>query len=286
MQNKVPKYKRNKAKEERNLITGIFIIISMIFIISVSEDQTIVFYVTSVLLALTFYGINYILKKKYNGGSLFLFLVLFSVVIYPNITMILNSADQQFYRFSNEYEMTNKIIYEDRLNSEIPILTLTKIKDCLKVIKFKPELLMFDPPVFIEENEDIPVGLVGGPDMGKREYIEISQGNFRSILFLSSIPMPPPSNEYNANNSTILAIEKKIKNLKRYQNFSIKNVSTIPLSDFYIESLTSFTTGDITPSRGLTKILNALQGLCLLFISTIIINSVNNNLGITPKNKK
>ncbi len=111
-------------------------------------------------------------------------------------------------------------------------------------------------------------------------------------LGLNPDPPFPPSNtpesrqRFVENSWFMFVLNNEIEERNKLYRLLGKDVEIIPYSEFWIEAITSFSTADIKPARNWTKILNGLQIISLLFMTTIIINSVNNNLGLSAKKKK
>ena len=75
-------------------------------------------------------------------------------------------------------------------------------------------------------------------------------------------------------------LNNEIEELNNLSRILEKKKDAIPYSEFWTEVITGFSSSDVKSVRNWTKIFNGLQLLSLLFIATILINSVNNNLGL------
>lgn len=71
----------------------------------------------------------------------------------------------------------------------------------------------------------------------------------------------------------------ELENIRNGQN-------KIFYSEFLIEAITCFSSGDIKPFRNISKLLNGIEGLMIFLLTIILINTVGEGLSIKKKKKK
>jgi|GEM_PF-6245460 len=141
-----------------------------------------------------------------------------------------------------------------------------------------PKIFCNPKPIQIDSEHEFAIN-------DSKSKIVITRGDsIKTEFMIRNYPQRP--NLYIPNNDIIQVINREIKNINKLKALTISTDNRIPFSEFWVESITSFASGHIQPARNFPKLLNAIQILSILFLSTIIINSINNELGLKRKKEK
>jgi hypothetical protein len=239
----------------------------------VTPWQLAIFYVPALLF------IYYLFNKLYEGIEIFLILLFFSFMLYPTISYYLYENNPDNYHISSEFQVIEKLLAEDKLKYQIPIEDLEFIKTELKESNTDfPKTFCTPEPILIDSKYVFAIN-------SSKSKISITKGDsLKTEFIVENYPQRPEF--YRPNNELILALDREIQYFRKLQELVLLNTEGIPFSEFWVESITSFTSGHIQAARNLPKMLNAIQILSILFISTIIINTINSELSLKRKKRK
>ncbi len=250
-----------------------FIIIDLIVGASRLEPwQFALFYVPALLL------VYYIFKKSFSGIKTFLIILFFSFLVYPVTSYYLYKYNNNNYRISNEFLEIEKEFAKEKMLNKLTIKDLKLINSTLKVnSEYNPDIIYLPDTIKFEYKDIFKIN-------GRKTQVKITR--FDTIqTTMTYLDEPIPSN-YGANPNLIHAINSEITYLESLTKMLGKSSDSIMFSEFWIEAIVGFSAGHINPARNFTKVLNAMQLVSLLFLSTILINSVNGELVIKRKKKK
>lgn len=208
-----------------------------------------------------------------------LFLLFFSFMIYPTTSYYLYENDSNNYHISSEFQLIEKLLAEDKMRNQVTIEDLKFLASSLKTSDSDfPKTFCNPNPIQIDSEYEFAIN-------DSKSKIVITRGDsIKTEFIIRNYPQRPDF--YIPNNDIIQGINQQIKNMTKLKALATSTDERIPFSEFWVESITSFASGHIQPARNFPKLLNAIQILSILFLSTIIINSINSELGLKRKKEK
>ncbi|MFD1015739.1 hypothetical protein [Winogradskyella rapida] len=221
--------------------------------------------------------IYYSLKTEYNGIKTFLSLLLFAFMVYPISSYYLYQYDNNNYEISKDLIILESLIAKDRLHKNIPVNDLIKIREAIKKSDVDdPKSISLPFPYKMEHKNIYSIN-------NSRSQVTFTKNDSLETEIIYN-NLPPLSGTKNY--QLIDGINGKINLNNKLLEISLLKNYQIPFSEFWIESVVSFSSGHIKPAKNFPKIFNSLQIVSLLFLSTILINSVNGQLTVAKKKKR
>ncbi len=244
------------------------------------------------LIALIFTYIT-LRKSFYNIGFL-LSLIFMGFWLIPTTEFLLYESNSKNYRISEEFKKTESLLAAEKSKGCLSIEDLNKILIVMRKLqsegfkKNRPSgtsresiagllnIYAFDS-IFIPELIKISyTGKFSAGSMKKYEICLQKGDSLKTILFVKT-DFPRPS-DY----EIIRCVEWELKEQTLLLDLKT-GMTHIPYSEFLIDGITAFSNGDISPARNFPKLLNGLQALIMIFLSTMIINSVGLVLTVSQK---
>ena len=230
------------------------------------------FYVPTLLI------VYYIFKKSISGIKSFLIILFFSFLAYPTTSYYLYKYNSNNYKISNEFLEIEKDFAKEIMSNKLTIQDLQLINSTLKVTsKYNPVEIHLPDTIKFEYKDIFKIN-------GRKTQVRISKfDTIQTTLTYRDEFIP---SKYSANPNLIYAINSEIEYLESLTKMLGKSADSILFSEFWIEAIVGFSAGHISPARNFTKVLNAMQLVSLLFLSTILINSVSGELVMKRKGNK
>jgi len=231
-----------------------------------------------------------VLRKKHENIGVFLLFVFSAFWLIPTIEFNLYKSNNNFYQESPTFKENQKIIATELSNKKIKFEDLDKIQTELKkIIETKREEKTYKSRDINEILNIFKIDSLFIPELVELRYelnSSMSHGNYILTLktrdSLETILKINTEFSRPADFEIIEKIELEKSQQLIYEN-TISGQKRIYYSQFLIEAITCFSSGDLSPTRNIVKLLNGIEGLLLLFITTILINSVGSGLSIKKK---
>lgn len=236
-----------------------------------------------VLLIVLFLIFYFSAHDRLKGLPLLLSLSFFTVWIYPTGCYLLFKNNPANYHLSEEFIRNEKALIDEMVKNKIPIKDLKRIREYLG----DSSVMVFPKLIHIPEKYNFEYRIVNS--QGKEKLTIVKNDSIKTdLIYYRTSPFKDGEKSMTLpRNITIIdAINREIDDLEKLQGFNETNRTNIPYSEFWTESIISFSSGDIKPVRNLPKILNILQILATFFLSNILLNTVNNNLRVKKKKRK
>lgn len=231
--------------------------------------------------------------KKYldNIGVLLLFVFL-SFWLVPTLQYILYESNPKYYTISHNFKKNEALLAKELSKGQL------SVKDLNKIITFFKNNTQLKK-ITIEGREGAvrwinldSIKIMYVPEAIKFSYEKnyaINRGAYTLVFNKgdSLITTLKFKSDFPITWFNILVDEIEIERNKQQELLDMQTkFDHIPYSDFLIDSITAFSSGDISPSRNSTKILNGLQALLILFITTMVINSMSGGLVVKKKERR
>lgn len=278
-------------KKTEEIILLPFVVVFLSYVLSyiytaISGAYHLPFWSFGILIFLFLTTIFFMFRKKFKGLLTFLILIFFSIWIYPTSTYLLYQNNSNNYDISDSFIENEILLINEKAQTKIPLSELKRIREYLKKENVE------ESPKFIEipERYNFKYLIVG---LSGRVLLTISKNDSieTELSYLGRPPRPTgriedSENQKHRNVLILGALNREISGLEKSLNFSPTKIEKLPYSEFWTESIIAFSSGDIKPARNMVKILNSIQIISALFISTILLNTVNNNLSVKRRKKK
>jgi 4-amino-4-deoxy-L-arabinose transferase-like glycosyltransferase len=286
--------KNDKSKLKRIIIIVILnLFLALIFMISTVFNGITDEYINQIgiLSAIIFTYTFIVLRKKYKNIGVFLLFVFSAFWLIPTVEFDLYKTNNNYYQESTTFKENQKKFATELSNNKINFKDLNNIQiEIEKIIESKKEETTNKSRDISQILNLVKIDSLFIPELVElsceRDNSFISQGVFSFTLktrdSLETILKIKSEFPWPSDSEIIEKIEFEKSQQLNYEK-TISGQNRIYYSQFLIEAITCFSSGDISPSRNIVKLINGLEGLLLLFITTILINSVGSGLKIEKK---
>lgn len=217
-----------------------------------------------IICSIALFSTYLLLKSRIQNLLLFFTFIFLAFYLIPTVQFYLYKSNFNYFTPSESFIQNESILAKEKLHLKL------SNEDLDSVYKFFDTLTKFDRRF---DTIDLPSKI---RIVQYRHYGINSQK--ASIVISKNDSL---TNEFTFTNKEAPFYKSDLqKGLKRHieeQKYITKLIriekNEIPYSEFYIESITTFASDDIKPTRNLSKLLNGIQALCLVFLTTFIINS-------------
>lgn len=232
----------------------------------------------AIFYAFALFVIYILFDTIYSGLRTFLFLLFFSFLVYPITSFYLYNSNKGNYLITNQLKLIQKDLAQEKIKREVSIEDLEFLSRQLSISNNSL-------PIYFPKRDSITIDskIVSLINPSKRKIIITKSDSIRSEFYIEYGALPPDEDDFHS--SIILGLDKHIRYITNLKQLILINTEVIPFSEFWIESITSFSSGHIQPARNIPKLLNGIQILAILFLTTIIINSINGELSLKRKTK-
>lgn len=233
--------------------------------------------------------------KIFNNIGYFFSLLFIAIWLIPTIEYKLYENNPENYRFTEDFKNSVSSLAKEKIKGELKLSELNYIKiEMNKVIKkalisdtnkqypseeiykmcnsYHKDTILIPEPIKLKFNRLFSI-------LDAKYNLElIKNDSTKTTLFIKTEIIPT---DY----EIIKSLEYEIQKQNHISNL-ISGIYKIPYSQFLVESITCFNSNDISPTRNLPKVLNALHILIILCITTIFINLSTNSIFISRKIKE
>lgn len=223
--------------------------------------------------------VYFFFRKTFKGLILGLGMIFFSFALYPSIAFEIYSRDNTYYEISDGFLNNQKTIALRELRNMIPISKMINIQAALlnDSLDNIPEEIRIPEKVKFRLNNNLM-------SLSNPYYSFTLNDSLETRVFVDNSPDPPLGNKISFKDEIIVGLKHNIERMENLMQVASSSRLAMPYSEFYTESVTSFSSGQIKPARNLSKTLNSLQLLSILFLTTILINTISEGkLAITKK---
>lgn len=223
--------------------------------------------------------VYFFLRKIFKGLVLGLGMIFFSFALYPSLAFEIYSRDNTYYEISDGFLNNQKTIALRELRNMIPISKMIKIQAALitdSLDNIAEEIRIPEIVKFRNNNNFM--------SLSNPYYSFTLNDTLETRIYIDISPDLPVGNKRSIKDDIIEGLKHNINRMENLMQVASSSRSAMPYSEFYTESVTSFSSGQIKPARNLSKTLNSLQLLSILFLTTMLINTISEGkLSITKK---
>ena len=227
--------------------------------------------------------------KIFNNIGYFFSLLFIAIWLIPTIEYKLYENNPENYRFTEDFKNSVSSFAKEKIKGELSLNELNLIliemnklinkaliKDTNK--QYPSEEIYHKDTILIPEPIKLKFKSLFSILSAKYNLELIKNDTTKTTLFIKTEFRP-------TDHEIIESLEYEIQQQKHISNL-ISGIYKIPFSQFLVESITCFNSNDISPTRNLPKLLNALHILIILCITNIFINLSTNSIFISRKRKE